>query len=124
MPGFIPYHKRLQPWIMFYIDAASYIDSDDPNWLYFLAFERRARSDDGASYCVAGFITVYQYYGYPQNTRPRISQMLVLPPFQRMGLGARLLDTVQRHFWKNEKVIDITGESIRLSISLFSTRKS
>lgn len=36
VPGFLDYHKRLQPWIMYYIDAASYIDSDDPNWLYFV----------------------------------------------------------------------------------------
>ena len=28
--------------------------------------------------------------------RPRISQMLVLPPFQRRGLGAQLLNTVYR----------------------------
>ena len=35
-PGFKDYHKRLQPWIMFYIDAASYIDDDDDNWRFFL----------------------------------------------------------------------------------------
>ncbi len=110
VPGFIDYHKRLQPWIMFYIDAASYIDSDDPNWLYFVLYERHPSESGPTSYSVAGFITVYQYYGYPQNVRPRVSQMLVLPPFQRMGLGAKLLDTVQKQFWKDDKVIDITGE--------------
>ncbi len=36
VPGFIDYHARLQPWIMFYIDAASFIDVDDPNWLFFV----------------------------------------------------------------------------------------
>ena len=39
-PNLLSYHSRLQPWIMFYIDAASYLDSDDPNWHYFLMFER------------------------------------------------------------------------------------
>ena len=34
VPGFTEYHTRLQPWIMFYIDAASYIDIDDPNWKF------------------------------------------------------------------------------------------
>ena len=34
--GFRDYHSKLQPWIMFYIDAASYIDIDDPNWRFFL----------------------------------------------------------------------------------------
>ena len=55
---------------------------------------------------------MYQYYAYPQNTRPRISQMLVLPPFQRKGLGAEMLLAVQNHYCNNEKVVDITGEII------------
>ncbi len=113
VPGFLSYHKRLQPWIMFYIDAASYIDSDDPNWIYFLLFEKV-----GDAYSVCGFVTVYRYYGYPEHARPRISQMLILPPFQRLGLGARLLDTVERHFWKDNKVIDITGRLFKITVYL------
>lgn len=34
--GFREYHSKLQPWIMFFIDAASYIDVDDANWRFFL----------------------------------------------------------------------------------------
>ena len=48
--------------------------------------------------------------------RPRISQMLVLPPFQRQGLGAKLLDTVSKYYWNNPKVVDITGK-IRLKMN-------
>lgn len=46
--------------------------------------------------------------------RPRISQMLVLPPFQRQGLGAKLLDTVSKYYWNNPKVVDITGTAFVL----------
>ena len=46
--------------------------------------------------------------------RPRISQMLVLPPFQRQGLGAKLLDTVSKYYWNNPKVVDITGNAFVL----------
>ena len=60
---------------------------------------------------MCGYTTVYQYYAYPQNTRPRISQMLVLPPFQRKGLGAEMLDVVQARYATNEKVVDITGRT-------------
>jgi len=109
-PGFKDYHKRLQPWIMFYIDAASYIDDDDDNWRFFLLFERYTTSDAQTRYAVAGYTTVYQYYAYPEHMRPRISQMLVLPPFQRQGLGAKLLDTVSKYYWNNPKVVDITVE--------------
>ena len=35
-PSFRDYHSKLQPWIMFYIDAASFIDIDDANWRFFL----------------------------------------------------------------------------------------
>ena len=33
--GFKDYHEHLQFWIMFYIDAASYIDIDDDRWIFF-----------------------------------------------------------------------------------------
>jgi histone acetyltransferase 1 len=52
---------------------------------------------------------VYEYYAYPDNIRPRISQMLVLPPFQRIGLGAQLLDNIYRHYTRQPHVTDITG---------------
>merc|ERR1719154_821764 len=44
------------------------------------------------------------------HKRPRIAQMLVLPPFQRLGLGARLLDTVYSHYRSDRTVTDITVE--------------
>ena len=50
--------------------------------------------------------------------RPRISQMLVLPPFQRQGLGAKLLDTVSKYYWNNPKVVDITGKAFVLIANL------
>jgi len=35
VPGFREYHERLQPFLLFYVDAASYIDSDDDKWTYY-----------------------------------------------------------------------------------------
>lgn len=61
-------------------------------------------------YATVGYSTVYLYYAYPQNIRPRISQMLVLPPFQGMGIGAELIETVYRKFKADDKVVDITVE--------------
>jgi GNAT superfamily N-acetyltransferase len=71
-------------------------------------YERYSR-DGNTCYAVAGYATVYEYYAYPNNTRPRISQMLVLPPFQRIGLGAHLLDNIYRHYASQTRVVDITG---------------
>ena len=39
---------------MFYIDAASYLDSDDPNWHYFLMFERYDHHDASHFYSSMG----------------------------------------------------------------------
>ena len=36
VPSFRDYHAKLQPWLLFFIDAASYIDIDDSNWRFFL----------------------------------------------------------------------------------------
>jgi len=111
-PGFRDYHERLQAWVMFYIDAASYIDMDDDSWRIFLLFEKYGGVGE-QHYAIAGYLTVYQYYAYGREVnmkRPRISQMLVLPNYQRQGLGATLLDTVYKSYRGDEKVVDITVE--------------
>ena len=97
-PRFRDYHERLQAWILFYIDAASFIDIDDDNWRIFLMFEKTG-GPGNSKYSIVGYLTVYQYYAYGRETnmrRPRISQMLILPPYQRQGLGSQLLETVYK----------------------------
>ena len=37
-PGFRDFHSRIQPLLLFYVDAASYIDVDDDRWMYFLVY--------------------------------------------------------------------------------------
>jgi len=109
--GFKDYHDRFQFFIMFYIDAASYIEVDDAKWIFFTLYERYKSSDGNTPrYAFAGYLTAYRYFAYPENQRPRISQTLILPPFQRQGLGAKLLDAVCRSFWNRNKVVDITVE--------------
>ncbi|XP_064471930.1 histone acetyltransferase type B catalytic subunit-like isoform X1 [Ornithodoros turicata] len=109
VPGFVDYHARMQTFILWYIDAASYIDSDDERWEYFVLHEKKIIG--GATYYLfAGYATVYRYYAYPANMRPRISQMLILPPFQKHGLGAELLQTIYNYYLKEPSVVDVTVE--------------
>lgn len=107
---FLNYHERLQSFILFFIDAASYIDVDDEKWRFFTVYEKYTNKDRKQVYAVCGYSTVYEYYAYPVNIRPRISQMLVLPPFQRMGLGAQLLCSIYKHYIPQSNVLDITVE--------------
>lgn len=74
------------------------------------SYEKYASSDGKAMYATVGYTTIYLYYAYPQNIRPRISQMLVLPPFQGQGIGAQLIETVYNKYRNDPKVIDITVE--------------
>uniref|UniRef100_A0A1W7RGU1 Histone acetyltransferase type B catalytic subunit n=1 Tax=Agkistrodon contortrix contortrix TaxID=8713 RepID=A0A1W7RGU1_AGKCO len=108
-PGFREYHERLQTFLMWFIETASFIDVDDERWNYFLVFEKYNK--DGATLsATVGYMTVYNYYVYPDKTRPRVSQMLILPPFQGEGHGARLLETVHRYYMSSPTVLDITAE--------------
>ncbi|XP_003701894.1 histone acetyltransferase 1 isoform X2 [Megachile rotundata] len=107
--GFREYHQRLRTFVLWYIDAANFIDIDDDRWHYFNMFEKYT-VDGTVRYATIGFATVYQYYAYPHHTRPRIAQVLILPPFQNMGLAAHLLHAIYREYIGRNEVIDITVE--------------
>ncbi|KAK3740427.1 hypothetical protein QZH41_012018 [Actinostola sp. cb2023] len=84
-------------------------DIDDERWHFFLLFEKKKVCGE-VQYSIAGYVTVYHYYAYPDQIRPRVSQMLVLPPFQKQGHGAELLRMVEEHYIQDPKVLDITVE--------------
>ncbi len=52
-------------------------------------FEKKS-SEGRSHYSIVGYTTVYGFYSYPDMMRPRLSQMLILPPFQRKGHGGEL----------------------------------
>lgn len=108
-PNFKKYHERIQTFILWFIDAASFIDIDDDRWDYFVMYEKY-QEDGRTNYAFVGYTTVYRYYAYPSKQRPRISQMLILPPFQKRGLGAELLQTIYKWYIKDNNTIDITVE--------------
>jgi len=107
---FKDYFIRLQTFVLWYIDGANFIDISDDQWHYFNMFERYKTEDGTVCYATVGLANVYQYYAYPNHKRPRISQVLVLPPFQNMGLGANLLKAIYHEYVKQEDVKDITVE--------------
>jgi len=107
--GWRDYHERIQPFLLFYVDAASYIDVDDDKWNYYVVYEKY-HHDDSYRYAFVGYMTVYNYYAYPERIRPRISQVLVLPPFQRQGHGSQLLQCFYNRCYALPAVLDITVE--------------
>jgi len=86
------WHDAMEALAVFYIEAFSKIVDDDPRWTLLVATRHHA---DG-SWETAGYTTVYRYYAYPDSERARLSQIVVLPPYQRQGLGAQLLEAVRK----------------------------
>lgn len=81
------YHKRIQHFVLWFIDASSLIDDEDPDWEVFFLFEKRSEGGE-TSYAVVGYATVYTFYNYPDKKRKRVSQFLILPPYQKQGHGS------------------------------------
>lgn len=112
--GFGSFQKRMQSLVMWFIESANMIDHEDPRWDFFMIFEKYNPNTPSVStedrFYFAGYATVYRYYVYPDRTRPRVSQMLLLPPYRRNGLGTRLLQSIYEYYMKQPQTLDITAE--------------
>ncbi|XP_019557231.3 histone acetyltransferase type B catalytic subunit [Aedes albopictus] len=107
---FLKYHSRLESFSFWFIDAFSRVEHD-PLWLFFMVYEKYSNNNNETRYATAAYFTVYQYFSYPQFIRPRVSQILVLPPFQKLGIASHLIeDTIFKYFVPKENVADITYE--------------
>ncbi|RPB02184.1 acyl-CoA N-acyltransferase [Choiromyces venosus 120613-1] len=106
--------KNIQILVTFYIEGGTAIDLEDEEWtnkrweVYFL-YEKSP-----ANYTFIGYCTCYRYYLYnpksPDISRIRISQFLILPPFQHQGHGKNLYSTLITHFLSTPTIQEITVE--------------
>lgn len=124
-PATLQLHLRLQVFVPLFIEAGSYIDAEDDRWEIYVVY-----GPDGR---VVGFSTVYCYWFYePSATEPpapadasladlqaqpfaptlrkRISQYVVLPPYQGQGLGGALYQQLFARFYEDKNVYEITVE--------------
>eukprot|EP00056_Hartaetosiga_gracilis_P013856 m.233619 g.233619 ORF g.233619 m.233619 type:complete len:378 (+) comp13909_c0_seq1:253-1386(+) len=106
--GFKEFHARAQTFPIWMIERGSWLDLDDTNWRVFYMFEHK---DEQSPYKFVAMTTVYNYLAYPDQQRPRISQHLVLPPYQGAGVGTCLLRNVQKLLRSEDTTKDITVES-------------
>lgn len=116
--GFEKIQANMQSLIMWFIESATIIDSNDPRWDFFLIYEKfnaidnddlvQVSTEDRYLFC--GYATVYRYYAYPDKMRPRIAQILVIPPYRRNGIGTALLDSIYNFYRQDKSTLDITVE--------------
>ena len=88
------YHTKAQVFALLLIDGASYIDMEDPQWEVLYVYERV-----NEQLCLVAFTTVYRF-PVPLNgtirDRLRVSQVVVLPPFQRQGHGGHMMRLIHK----------------------------
>ncbi|KAI0293403.1 acyl-CoA N-acyltransferase [Russula brevipes] len=92
-PGFREYHRRMQLFILLYIEAGSYINEEEYSWEFAVLYEKRKRRTTLVSetYHFIGYSSLYPFYCFPDKVRLRLSQFVILPPYQHQGQGVTAL---------------------------------
>lgn len=70
-----------------YVDGASVVKAADPTWGYYIVYNV---DENGRHF--AGLMSRYEFKLTVKRVRQRISQALVLPCYQKLGLGKEMLD--------------------------------
>ncbi|KAK9274736.1 hypothetical protein L1049_021987 [Liquidambar formosana] len=103
------FYSRLVPLVLLLVDGSSPIDITDSKWEIYLLVEKKTDQQGESQYRLLGFTTVYRFYHYPDTSRLRLSQILVLPPYQHKGYGRYLLELLN-NVAISENVYDVTVE--------------
>lgn len=115
---FLEYIDRVQTMLVFYIETSCFLDTEDPNWCHYLVYEKRkntasvpGKQSNDYRYITIAYLSMYNYFAYPDKKRSRISQIMVLPKYQNAGHGAELVECVLRDAYQCKKTVDVTAES-------------
>lgn len=88
-PGFREYHRRMQIFVLLYIEGGSYIDEEDDRWEFVTLYEKRRKStsssngdeaadsaterEDEFSWHFVGYTSLYRFFYWPDRTRLRLA---------------------------------------------------
>lgn len=119
-PGFREYHRRMQIFTLLFIEGASYIEEDETNWEFMVVYEVSKKPQENGSatnghstserYHFIGYTSLYNFWFYPDQTRLRLSQFVILPPYQSQGHGAELYNQVVKLASQRDNVYELTIE--------------
>ncbi|XP_021763348.1 histone acetyltransferase type B catalytic subunit-like [Chenopodium quinoa] len=101
-------YSRLVPLVLLLVDGSNPIDVTDSCWEMYVIVQKIA-DPEGDQSRLLGFAAAYRFYHYPDTLRLRLSQILVLPPYQQKGYGRRLLE-ILNNAAMSESVYDLTVE--------------
>ncbi|KAF8191454.1 acyl-CoA N-acyltransferase [Mycena galopus ATCC 62051] len=111
-PGFRELHRRMQLFILLYIEAGSYINEDEDGWEFTLLYEKRKRrgASNITTYHFVGYSSLYPFYCFPEKVRLRLSQFVILPPYQRYGHGSELYTAIYQYVLSQPNIAELTVE--------------
>ncbi|ONK69782.1 uncharacterized protein A4U43_C05F26660 [Asparagus officinalis] len=102
-------YSRLVPLVLLLVEGGSPVDVTDPKWDVYFIVKKTNDLSGVHNMDLLGFATVYRFYHYPDSTRLRVGQILVLPPYQGQGHGRRLLESIYS-VAVSENFYDVTFE--------------
>lgn len=104
-------NHRFQAMLTFYIEKASFINVE-PHWYYFLLYRAHQENPKARKeYSLIGYSTCYEPPNPGKQTyNSRVSQFLILPNFQRMGYGSKLLEMIYAHYLADPRCVEMTVE--------------
>lgn len=106
--SFKEYFSRLRLFALLYIDGATFVDEEDDRWTVFTLYEKRPTG----AYQTLGYALLYKFYAHPDSWKMRISQFLILPPYQGQGHGQRLYQAIMAYYAKQSDICEVNGMSL------------
>lgn len=131
--------NNIQSLVLFFIEAGSLLNLREADWsldrwkVYFV-YEKLSDSDPSVSpYVLVGYATTYRFWHYVHSddklfakqdsleelpaisplqlpARVRISQFIILPPWQGSGHGSQLFETIRSSIGRDPTVSELTVE--------------
>ena len=128
---------RIQIFVLLFIEAGTYIKTDDVDWtlerwkIYFLYEVTKPSIRTASPYVLAGYATTYRFYRFQMSLKTedtsafpvlekvtptqlpsvlRISQFLILPPFQSSGHGSQLYQTIYGNVLADSTIAELSVE--------------
>ncbi|XWS69980.1 hypothetical protein CRYUN_Cryun03dG0010000 [Craigia yunnanensis] len=102
-------YSCLVPLVLLLVDGSNPIDVTDPSWELYLLTQKKIDQPENTQHLLLGFAALYRFYRYPDGSRLRLSQILILPPYQHKGYGSYLVEVLS-NVAISENVYDLTVE--------------
>jgi len=96
----------IQALCTFFIDAASFIPIEENFWGYFIIVENvenKDKKDEKENWRTLGICSYKNFHIELYKYFTMLSQFLILPPYQRKGLGTFLLENIYKYLFNEDK---------------------